>query len=100
MWVLDYEEDIASDLSAFHRVDEPMTLDGPRYFSLAVRLAAYAGVLAARAEEQRQAERDGHSGPQTPRAAAESRSSVSDTVALAMLEADGYVERVTEGESA
>lgn len=57
MAVLDYEADIESDLSAFHRVDDPMTMDGPRYFRLALRLAAYMGVMAARAQERDQQER-------------------------------------------
>jgi hypothetical protein len=47
--MLDHVDDIASDLSAFHRIDDPSQLDGPTYFRLAWRLAAYQGVMQARA---------------------------------------------------
>lgn len=63
-WTLDYEDDIASDLSAFHRIDDPMTLDGPRYFMLAERLPAYAGVLQARLMAERSRSNDGAHAPQ------------------------------------
>lgn len=58
-WITEYEEDVASDLSVFHRIFDPDELDGPRYFSLAERLAYYAGavkgVLAAeRVRQQRE----------------------------------------------
>lgn len=98
MWTLDYEADIASDLSAFHRIDDPMTIDGPRYFTLAIRLAAYAGVMAARAEKIRQDERDGvsgaHGGAQAT-STASTPSRVRDDAALAML-AGGWVEHTVE----
>lgn len=101
MWTLDYEADIASDLSAFHRVDDPMTIDGPRYFSLATRLSAYAGVMAARAEKLRQDEREGGSAPHSPAQTGASGNAgptrVSDDVAIASL-ADGWVEHVVESE--
>ncbi len=48
MWVLDYVNDLESDFSVFHRVDDIFEMDGPRFFRLAVRLPAYAGVMAAR----------------------------------------------------
>ncbi|MCX4750896.1 hypothetical protein OG455_41180 [Kitasatospora sp. NBC_01287] len=41
-------DDIESDLSVFHRIDDPTALDGPRYFRLVWRLAAYQGVMQAR----------------------------------------------------
>lgn len=47
MWVLDYLEDIASDLSVFHRVDDPMALSSSRYFLWAERLPAYEGAVRA-----------------------------------------------------
>lgn len=101
MWTLDYEADIASDLSAFHRIDDPMTIDGPRYFSLAPRLSAYSGVMAARAEKIRQDEREGVSGahsaaPTTSGSSAARPNRVSDDTALAMLSAEGWLEHVTE----
>lgn len=102
MWTVDYEADIASDLSAFHRIDDPMTIDGPRYFTLAPRLGAYSGVIAARMEQRRQDEEEGRSGaysaaPTTSAAAPSSAtgpSRVSDDAAIAML-ADGWVEHTT-----
>jgi hypothetical protein len=48
--VLDYEQDIESDLSAFHRIDDPSQMTSARYFMLAERLAAYKGALRARIE--------------------------------------------------
>lgn len=100
MWTLDYEADIASDLSAFHRVDDPMTIDGPRYFSLAPRLAAYSGVLAARVAKMREDERTGASGAHSaaqPASTPERPSRVGDDVAIAMLAAEGWAEHETEG---
>lgn len=95
MWTLDYEADIASDLSAFHRIDDPMAIDGPRYFSLAPRLSAYSGVMAARVAKIQADEREAGSGahsaaPGTPSAPAK----VDDDIALAML-ADGWAEHTT-----
>jgi len=54
MWVLDYKEDIASDFSVFHRVDDVSAMPARRFFSLAVRLVAYKGVLRARIEAEMQ----------------------------------------------
>lgn len=101
MWTLDYEADIASDLSAFHRIDDPMQIDGPRYFMLALRLAAYSGVMAARVAKIHADEREGVSGARgaaVSRTTAERPARVADDVALAML-ADGWAEHTTEGES-
>lgn len=99
MWTLDYEADIESDLSAFHRIDDPATMTGPRYFSLAPRLSAYSGVIAARAaklhEEERESGRGAHSAAPT-RSTPDRPARVTDDVALAML-ADGWAEHVTEG---
>lgn len=58
MWVLDYLEDIDSDMSVFHRVDEPRTtMPTGLYFERAVRLPAYDGIMRIRARED--AERGG-----------------------------------------
>lgn len=104
MWTLDYEADIASDLSAFHRIDDPATIDGPRYFSLAPRLSAYSGVMAARAEILRQEQEGLGSGAHSAGVSSSSSSAarpsrVDDDTALAMLAADGWLEHVTEEES-
>lgn len=99
MWTLDYEADIASDLSVFHRVDDPMTLDGPTYFERAVRLSAYSGVLAARAAQAQEDERTGRSSSPTGRTASavgvpagRDVEIVDDTAGLAMLVAEGWAE--------
>jgi hypothetical protein len=47
-WVLEHWEDIASDLSVFHRIDDPDTLSIPVFLSKVVRLGAYGGALKAR----------------------------------------------------
>lgn len=101
MWTQDYEDDIASDLSAFHRVDDPMTIDGPRYFMLAARLPAYTGVVAARVEKLRQDEREAGRSPHSaaqPHSTPEKPMRVSDDVALATLAAEGWAERSTTEE--
>lgn len=100
MWVAESEADVASDLSAFHRIDDPMTIDGPRYFSLAVRLGAYLGVVAARAAEHRAAEQGRDTAPvAAPRSAAtapQQPTRQSDTALLATLAAEGWAEHVVE----
>lgn len=48
MWVVDYLDDLESDFSVFHRVDDIHALDGPRFFRLALRIFAYDGVLTGR----------------------------------------------------
>lgn len=52
MWVVDYLDDLESDFSVFHRVDDLHALDGPRFFRLALRIFAYDGVLAARLADE------------------------------------------------
>ena len=66
MWIVEEEAeaDVASDLSAFHRIDDVDAIDGPRYFSLAQRLTAYSGVRAAVIAERRYREEHGGSAPQ------------------------------------
>jgi hypothetical protein len=46
--VLDHLDDVVSDFSVFHRVDDVTALPGPVFFTMANRLAAYAGVIQAR----------------------------------------------------
>lgn len=46
--MLDFQAEIDSDLSAFHRVDEPMRMASSRYFSLVERLAFYDGAVRGR----------------------------------------------------
>lgn len=53
IWVLAYERDLDADFLAIYRIDlEEDDVTARRYFTLAHRLPAYSGVLAARAEAQ------------------------------------------------
>lgn len=54
MWIVDYLDDIESDLSVFHRIDDIWSMPGPRFFRLVWRLAAYQGVMQARALAERE----------------------------------------------
>lgn len=53
LWVTNHMEDLESDFSAIHRVDEMLELPSVKFFKFASRIFAYEGVMAARAEEQR-----------------------------------------------
>jgi len=50
--VTDYLPEIASDLSAFHRIDDPGEMEAAVFFMLAYRLPAYQGAMAAAAAQQ------------------------------------------------
>jgi hypothetical protein len=54
-WVPDYLDDLDADLLRFYGIDGIDGLPGPRFFALAERVAAYGGVMTARAEQHRQA---------------------------------------------
>jgi hypothetical protein len=45
-------EDVRSDLSAIHRIDEIEAMPAPRFYSLVYRLSAYPGVIQARVRAQ------------------------------------------------
>lgn len=47
LWIDELWEDVVSDFSAIHRVDDPLSLPSPRFFSLAQRLPAYPGAVQA-----------------------------------------------------
>ncbi|WP_042400215.1 hypothetical protein [Streptacidiphilus carbonis] len=47
-WVVHCLDDIASDMSVFHRVDDITALDGPTLMRLAWRLPAYEGAMRSR----------------------------------------------------
>lgn len=54
-WVIDYLPDLDADFLRFYGIDIGAdALDGPRFLNLAQRVSAYGGVMAARAEEQRE----------------------------------------------
>lgn len=84
MWVLDHLEDIDSDMSVFHRVDRAHeAMDGPLFFSRAERLAAYPGVMRARAIAAQNP---------TPGMNGGSVTKVSDEVMLRQLADTGFVD--------
>lgn len=45
MWVLDFRDDVESDLSALHRVDDMAAMPARRFFALVNRLGAYSGAV-------------------------------------------------------
>lgn len=59
-WIHDHLADIESDMSAFHRVDDIWSMPARKFFPFAFRLAAYQGVMQARAIE---AEREAQPAP-------------------------------------
>lgn len=96
-YLTEYEDDVESDLSAFHRIDDPMSIDGPRYFRLAVRLPAYMGVMQARAAEEQEKDNGGAAPAPTSstlRNTSEKPTRVSESVLIAQL-SDGWVEHTT-----
>jgi hypothetical protein len=47
MWILDHFEDVISDLSVFHRIDDWERIPSSRFFAFAERLPAYEGAVRA-----------------------------------------------------
>ena len=62
MWALELEGEVASDLSAFHRVDDMWSMGSRRWAQLVPRLYAYSGAVQMRvkamAAEERQLEQE------------------------------------------
>jgi hypothetical protein len=52
--VLDYLDDLESDFSVFHRVDDMYSLGAPEFFRKAHRIGAYQGVVRLRVEAEAQ----------------------------------------------
>jgi len=52
LWVLNYLEDIRSDFSVFHRVDEIEDVPADKFFPRVRRLVAYKGALRMTAEDE------------------------------------------------
>lgn len=59
MFLRDYLDDVASDMSAFHRIDDILDLDGPALWKLAWRLGAYQGRMAVIIQDLRDQEEGG-----------------------------------------
>lgn len=47
LWVLDALDDVESDLSRFHRIDDMHAMPGPKFFRYINRLIFYDGAVAA-----------------------------------------------------
>jgi hypothetical protein len=45
MWILDLLDDVESDFSVFHGIEDPMSMEAPRFFRLAERLVHYDGAV-------------------------------------------------------
>jgi hypothetical protein len=55
LWVLDHLDDLDADFLAIYGIDlDRQEISARRYFALAHRLTAYTGVMAARAEAERE----------------------------------------------
>ena len=84
-WIPDYLDDLDADFRAFYGEPDMLGLSGPRFFALAERTFAYGGVMAARAEASRAAERQQSRPTQaSPQAAyAQGRTHPADAATLA-----------------
>lgn len=51
-WVLRHLDDLESDFSVFHRIDDMRAMPGPKFLKYAWRIAAYDGMMARRIEAQ------------------------------------------------
>jgi hypothetical protein len=74
--VIDHLDDLESDFSAIHRVDDIYDLDGPQFFKKAWRMSAYQGVMRMRLEaeaEQNSPTRQPPSAAQAPAQVASGR---------------------------
>lgn len=65
IWVVEHLDDLESDFSVFHRVEDMLNLDAPRFFRFAHRMPAYRGVMRARVEQE-EMEREGLAGTRRP----------------------------------
>ena len=70
-WVLDHLDDLDADFLAIYGIDlEQADVSAPRYFALAHRLTAYTGVMAARAEAERENQQPSSTTPTRTRSTA------------------------------
>lgn len=93
LWTVDHLEDVESDMSVFHRVNDIYTMQGPRFFDYVLRLGAYMGVVQARIAKEKEDDK----GPDYTPGTTSQPSTVDESTALAMLGAD-WVEHTTEEE--
>lgn len=82
--MLDYFDDIATDLRILAHVADWRALSGPEFFVLAFRMAAYQGVLRARFRAEWEADQ---------RKAKDAAAGIEAAQAVAEAEVDGWIER-------
>lgn len=90
-WAEAHRDDIASDLSVFHRVDDWETMPSALYFERAVRLGSYKGVIGQQLEAEAIEEAQSSSPGPTPARRAEKPKVLPEAVALAELEREGFI---------
>ena len=92
MWVTQNLEDVKSDMSAFHRVDDITTMSAASFFPRVERLVAYKGVvqMRARLDALREEQRRTPSQQVAPRSG---KNVVPESVMLSEHERDGWAER-------
>lgn len=85
-WALNHLDDLDADFLAIYGIDlEQVEISAPRYFALAHRLTAYTGVMAARAEEEREDRPAASSTPtRTSTAAAPARHGAGETTEVSL----------------
>jgi hypothetical protein len=49
-------DEIESDFSVYHRIDDVLEMDGPRFLRLVARIGAYGGAVARRWQQVRQSQ--------------------------------------------
>jgi hypothetical protein len=70
MWVLDHLDDLESDFSAVHGIENMYDLPSRKFLAMAMRISAYEGVMSARLVKKHEAGQQGPTPPpQTPQTA-------------------------------
>lgn len=93
MWTVENLEDVKSDMSAFHRVDDVATMPGSSFFPRVERLAAYKGIVQMRLRVAAVAEEQRFPATRGATASPSQRQEVPESVMLAEHERDGWGER-------
>lgn len=89
MFLRDHLDDIASDLSVFHRIDDVLGLDGPTLWRLAWRLPHYRGCMRG-VVERLQADEETGTSQASPRPARSSTSPIVQGTATALQSAPAF----------
>lgn len=99
MWLVDYFEDIASDLSAFHRIDPDKlgSMPADEFVRLAERLWYYPGVMQARVAAQQARLMPRAELPAVPAAAVVAGAEVVDSTRTALSSHDAFADLIEWG---